>query len=279
MKVNLLIGFLVLNLLTLNCASTELEKADNDRGFGLKYLNKQKKLEYALIRKYYAENKERPSFWAVYFDLALAPFNLVYFSIQGKLLLSDVGADGEVHREYASDSYERDVLALEDKIKDDDEQFFENNKKKSVILAFLDFSLLSGFNLLYYPFSKKTILGTIDSTGIEGYDELEKILVHGSVKQKRARTYIRKLAVLKENNPSPFEIEPYLEKFYPNSNGQIVQAKLSYSADRIMEYTTPEDFDEALEDANWDIEDLELSETEIQELKENGYLATSENVK
>ncbi len=46
-----------------------------------------------------------------------------------------------------------------------------------------------------------------------------------------------------------------------------------------MNLISPEDFDEALEDANWDIEDLELSETEIQELKENGYLATSENVK
>lgn len=120
-----------------------------------------------------------------------------------------------------------------------------------------------------------TIFNSVDNTTVKCYNEIERNRMEGSVKEKRERTYLRKLGVVQKHKPTHFEMKQFVEVFTSNPGDQISSSKLQYSADRIMEHTTPEEF----EDANWDVADLELSEIVIQELKENGYLATNETAK
>lgn len=292
MKVNLLLGFLLLHLFALNCATTsDPERLEYEAG--VKYILKQKQLDYKTKDRDAQMVINRPiNPIALYFDLGFAWINIFYFPLKGKLLFSEVDAEGNVQDHLTPGEYENELLTLEGNIKLDEVRAgqVEGEKEKSNgFVSFLDFTLFAVPNILYFPFSDRTVLGTVNNNTIKGYDDIERNRAEGTVKEKRARTYLRKLGVYREPpSPSILEEEGYMKLValgFPgvvSSSGptdRLATNRIYFSAERIMNLISPEDFDEALEDANWDIEDLELSETEIQELKENGYLATSENVK
>lgn len=290
MKVKLLLSFLLLHLFALNCATTS-DPEHLESGSGVKYIQKQKQLDYKLYLHNDPASNTRINPIALYFDFMLYPINLVYFPLNGKLLVSEVDAEGNV-QEITLAEHEREILSFEEKIKTDEVKAgLEEGEKEKLngIVAFFDFTLFAPFNLFVYPSANRTVLGTVNNNTIKGYDDIERNRAEGSVKEKRARTYLRKLGVYrKPQAPSIFEQEGYMKLVtfgFPGvvsssqPTDQLPSNRLYFSAERIMDLISPEDFDEALEDANWDIEDLELSEAEIQELKENGYLASAETTK
>lgn len=270
---------LLLNLLALNCASTGSNTHESlEYGSGVKYIQKQRKLDFSIARKAENGQEKSPSLIALYFDILLAPINIFYFPLKQKTYFANVDLDGNVVTEANYEQYEREMLAIEQEILTDEVRAGQTQGEREQVggfQAFFDYLLLP-LNLFYYPATDKTILKSIDNTTVKGYDEIERNRMEGSVKEKRARTYLRKLGIVQKHNPSIFELEQYVEVFTLLPADQIASSKLYYSADRIMEHTTPEEFEDALEDANWDAEDLELSESEIQELKENGYLVSND---
>lgn len=55
-------------------------------------------------------------------------------------------------------------------------------------------------------------------------------------------------------------------------------SKPQFSADGIMNLFDPDEFEELLSDADYDLDDLELSENDSDELKQNGYLSSTNTI-
>ncbi len=195
------------------CTTSDPERLEYEAG--VKYILKQKQLDYK-TKDRDAQLGLRPiNSVALYYDLAFFPINVVYFPLKGKLLFSEVDAEGNVQDHLTTEEYENELLTLEDQIKLDEVRAgqVEGEKEKSNgFVSFLDFTLFAVPNILYFPFSDRTVLGTVNNNTIKGYDDIERNRAEGTVKEKRARTYLRKLGVYREPpSPSILEEEGYMK--------------------------------------------------------------------
>ncbi|TGJ99684.1 hypothetical protein EHO59_17785 [Leptospira semungkisensis] len=131
-------------------------------------------------------------------------------------------------------------------------------------------------NLVYFPIADKTIFGTFEVVGIDVRDK------YYSARKVRARDLLRLSAIRRSPQTvqvsflgvrSDVEVSRSYLAGLENADA-ITKWRTSYyfSSDGIMRAFEPEDFGNAMKDAEWILDDLDLSTEDIEELKQNGYL-------
>ncbi|QOI43205.1 hypothetical protein Lepto782_13665 [Leptospira interrogans serovar Canicola] len=179
----------------------------------------------------------------IYLDLALFFVNIFYFPITGETLLGSFTVpEKEFDRKIRSLQMHPDIPL--------DPSSEDNSESIGIVGAFGDFLLFPFLNIPYYFITEDTLFGSVGKmrrmggkSNIEGYN----------------KTAMARSLLLTSAERSHIDSFQSVKRYY-------------FTSDKIMDYYDAETFGQLLADANWILDDLDLSSEDAEELKQNGYL-------
>lgn len=174
----------------------------------------------------------------IYLDLSLFFVNIFYFPITGETLLGSLTAPKK--------EFDRKIRSLQMSPDIPLDPSSEDNSESIGIRIYGDL-IFSFLNLPYYFITEDTLFGSVG-----------KMRGKGSIENYNKVAMARSL-LLTSAERSHIDSLQSAKRYY-------------FTSDKIMDYYDAETFGQLLADANWILDDLDLSSEDTEELKQNGYL-------
>ncbi|EMO88433.1 hypothetical protein [Leptospira noguchii] len=177
----------------------------------------------------------------IYLDLVLFFVNIFYFPITGETLLGSFTVpEKEFDRKIRSLQMNSDIPL---------DPSSEDNSESIGIGIFADI-LIPPFNILYYFITEDTLFGSVG--------KMRRMGGKSNIEEYNKAAMARSL-LLTSAERSHIDFFQSVKRYY-------------FTSDKIMDHYDAETFGQLLADANWILDDLDLSSEDTEELKQNGYL-------